>query len=154
MALWPKPHPPTGYEPNVTDTSDEFEAIPSFFQISNFDTIYDLGDNDAASTDAEIDDGHIRCALALPLFSQESEAEANLRQTHLINAEGLFKGAPSNLARTGKPVVWLTQKRKCSQDLDDSKIRITRERHCSRKPNPKSWDMSTKRMMPKTKFVH
>ena len=65
-----------------------------------------------------------RNALALPLFSQESEAEAHLRQTYHFNAEGLFKGAPSILARTGQPVVWLTQKRKCSQDLDDSKTRI------------------------------
>ena len=133
-----KTPPPTGYEPNVTDTSDEFEAIPSFFQSSNVDTIYDLGGNDAESTDAEIDDEHNRNALALPLFSQESEAEAHLRQTYHTNAAGLFKGAPSILARTGQPVVWLTQKRKCSQDLDDSKIRIMLERHCSRKPNPKS----------------
>ena len=138
----------------MTDTSDEFEVVPSFFQGLNVDTIYDLENNDAESTDAETDDEHNRNALALPLFSQESEAEANLRQTHLINADGLFKGALSILARTGKPVVWLTQKRKSSQELDDSKIRIMLERHCSRKPNPKSWNTSAKRIMPKIKFVH
>ena len=55
----------------MTDTSDEFEVFPSFFQGSNVDTIFDLGDNDAESTDAEIDDEHIRNALASPLFSGE-----------------------------------------------------------------------------------
>ena len=46
----------------MTDTSDEFEVIPSFFQDSNLKTIYDLGDNDAESPNAEIDDEHIRNA--------------------------------------------------------------------------------------------
>ena len=88
-----KTPPPTGYEPNVTDTSDEFEVIPSFFQGSNVDTIHDLDDHDAEPTDAEIDDKHFRNALALPLFSQDSEAEVNLRQTYHSNEECLFKGA-------------------------------------------------------------
>ena len=88
-----KTPPLTGYEPNATDTSDEFEAFPSLFQGSNVGTIYDLGGNDAESTDAEIDDEHIRYALALPLFSQESEAEAHLRQTYPSNEEGLFNVA-------------------------------------------------------------
>ena len=108
----------------MTDTSGEFEAIPSLFQGSNVDPIYDLGGNDAESTDPEIDDEHIRYALALPLFSQESEAEAHLRQTYHSNEEGLFDVAQSILASTGQPVVWLTQKRKSSQELDDDQIRI------------------------------
>ena len=57
----------------MTDTSDEFEVFPSFFQGSNVDTIYDLGDNDAESTDAEIDDEHIRNALASPLFFRRAK---------------------------------------------------------------------------------
>ena len=77
-----KTPPPTGYEPNVTDTSDEFQAIPSLFQGSNVDTIYDLGGNDAESTDAEIDDEHTRyCACITTLFARErsrSPSETNL----------------------------------------------------------------------------
>ena len=46
----------------MTDTSDEFEVIHSFFQCSNHKTAYDLGDNDAESPNAEIDDEHIRNA--------------------------------------------------------------------------------------------
>ena len=108
----------------MTDTSDEFEVIPSLIQGSNLKTVYDLGNNDAESPDAEIDDEHIRHAFALPLFSQEAEAEASLQQTYHSNEGGLFKGAQSILASTGQPVVWLTQKRKSSQELDDDQIRI------------------------------
>ena len=46
----------------MTDTSDEFEVIHSFFHSSNLKTVYDLGDNDAESPNAEIDDEHIRNA--------------------------------------------------------------------------------------------
>ena len=102
--------PVTGYEPDVTDTSDDFAFIPSFFEGSN-----------------EVDDEHIRNALALPLFSQESEAEASLGQTYHYNEEGLFKDAQSILARTGQPVARLTQKRKSRQELDDGQIRIILE---------------------------
>ena len=70
----------------MTDTSDEFEVIPSFFQGSNVDN---SGDNDAESPNAEIDDALIRNAIALPMFSKESEAEANLRQTGHSNEEGV-----------------------------------------------------------------
>ena len=112
----------------MTDTSDDFKVIPSFFHGSNVDTIYDLGDNDAESPDAEIDDEHIRNALDLPLFSQESEAEANLRQTYHSNEEGLFEGAQSISASTEQPVAWLTQKRNSIQQLDDDQIRIILER--------------------------
>ena len=73
MALWPKPHPPTGYEHHVTDTSDEFEAIPSLFQDSNVDTIYDLGGNDAESTDAEIDDEHTDMRLLYHCFHRRAK---------------------------------------------------------------------------------
>ena len=57
----------------MTDTFDEFEVIPSFFQGSNVDTIYDLGDNDAASTDAEIDDGHTEMRLHYHCFRRRAK---------------------------------------------------------------------------------
>ena len=48
-------------------------GIPSFFQGSNVDTIYDLGDNDAASTDAEIDDGHTEMRLLYHCFHRRAK---------------------------------------------------------------------------------
>ena len=111
----------------MTDTSDESEVISSLIQGSNLKTVYDLGNNDAESPDAEIDDEHIRHAFALPLFSQEAEAEASLQQTYHSNEEGLFKDAQSILTSTGQPIAWLTQKRKSSQELDDDQIRIILE---------------------------
>ena len=123
-----KTPPLTGYEPNVTDTSDDFEVIHSFFQRSHVETVYDSGDNDAKSPNAETDDEHIRNALALPLYIQEREANASLRQAYHSNEESLLPGARSILAGTGQPVAWLTQERKSSQELDDGQIRTILER--------------------------
>ena len=97
------------------------------FQGSNGIKIYNIGAHNEESANAEIDDEHIRNALALPLFQQESGAEVSLKQTYHSNAEGLFKGAQSILAITGRPVVWQTQKRESSQELDDDRIRIILE---------------------------
>ena len=134
-----KTPPVTGYEPNVTDTSDDFEVTPSYFEGSN-----------------EIYDEYIRNALVLSLSFQESEAEASLRQTYHYNEEGLFKGAQSILARTGQPVARLPQKRKSRQELDDGQIRIILEgqkgTNARRSKNPISWK-STKRILLKMTFV-
>ena len=108
--------PPTGYEPNVTDSSD-MEVTASFFQDSNVTSIYDLGDNGAASPDAEVDDEHVRNALASPLYIQEREANASLLQAYHSNEESLLPSARSILASTGEPVAWLSQKRKSSQEF-------------------------------------
>ena len=94
-----KTRPSLGYEPKVLDTSDEFNVHPSFFQSLDLNDIYNLDVKHEESAHAEIDDEHIRTALALPLFSQESEAEASLKQTYHSNEEGLFKGAQSVLAQ-------------------------------------------------------
>ena len=65
----------------VLDTSDEFNVHRSIFQSSDLNNIYNLGIDLEESANAEIDDEHIRDAFASPLFSQESVAEADLRQT-------------------------------------------------------------------------
>ena len=89
--------PPTGYEPNATDNLDDTEVNASFFQDSS---IYNLGDNGTESPDAEIDDEHIRNALASPLYMQEQEANASLRQAYHSNEASLQPGARSILAST------------------------------------------------------
>ena len=137
-----KTTPLTGSEPNVTDNSDDFQVTASVFQRSSVKTVYDLGDNDAETPDAEIDDEHIRNRLTLPLYTQEREADAFLRQTYHSNEEGLFPGAESSLATTVHPVAFFTQERKSSHELDDGQIRIILERrrgrNCSQKQNQKS----------------
>ena len=115
-----KTTPLTGSERNVTDNSDDFQVTASVFQRSSVKTVHDLGDDDAETPDAEIDDEHIRNALTLPLYTQEREADAFLRQTYHSNEEGLFPGAESSLASTAKPVAWLTQERKSSRSLATS----------------------------------
>ena len=83
--------PLTSYEPKVTDNSD-IEVTNSTFQDSNVTSIYDLGDNGAESPDAEIDDEHVRNALASPLYIQEREANASLLQAYHSNEERLLPG--------------------------------------------------------------
>ena len=107
--------PLTGYEPNVSDNFDDIEVTASIFQTS----INDLGDNGTESPDAEIDDEHIRNALASPLYFQKREANASLLQAYHSNEDSLLPGARSVLAGTGEPVAWLSQTRKCGQELDD-----------------------------------
>ena len=83
--------PLTSYEPNVTDNSD-IEVTTSTFQGSSVTSIYDLGDNGAESPDAEIDDEHVRNAMASPLYIQEREANASLLQAYHSNEERLLPG--------------------------------------------------------------
>ena len=117
-------HPPTSCDPNVLDASNEFEVLPSIFQGSNVDKIYNLGVDNEESANAEIDDEHIRNSLALPLFLQENDAKASLKQTYHSYEECLFKGAQSISAGTERSVVWPTQKRKSSQQFDDERISL------------------------------
>ena len=123
-----KTAPLTSFWPNVTDNSDDFQVTASVFQRSSVKTVYDLGDNDTETPDAEIDDEHIRNALTLPLYTQEREADTFLRQTYHSNEEGMFPGAVSSLASTGQPEAWLTQERKFSHESDDGQIKIILER--------------------------
>ena len=121
-----KSRPPTGYAPKVL-TSDEFNVYLSIFQSSDLNNICNLGIDLEESANAEIEDEHIRDAFASPLFLQESEAEADLRQTHHSNKESLFKGAQSVLASTGRRVSGPTQKRGSNQEFDDDRIRTILE---------------------------
>ena len=124
--------PLTGYEHNVTDKFDVFEVTASIFQNTSVFFTYDLGDNGTESADAEIDDEHTRNALASPLNIQEREANADLSQACHSNEESLLPDARSILASTGELVAWLSQKRKCSQELDDGQIRNLLERQKER----------------------
>ena len=75
----------------------------------------------------EIDDEESRKALASPLFPQESEEEAGLRQTCHSNEERLLKRSQSISVSTGRPVCWQTQKRKSSKDCHDDRVRTVLE---------------------------
>ena len=67
----------TGYEPNVIDNFDYSETETAIFQNESVD----VDTEPSYSFDAELDDELIRKALSSPLFTQEREEPANLRQT-------------------------------------------------------------------------
>ena len=83
--------------------------------------------------DAELDDETMGKALSSPLFIQEREEPANLRQTYHSHEESLLP-AQSFFTRTstGRPVHEpssdSSQKRKSSRDLKNERIRILLER--------------------------
>ena len=84
----------------------------SFFQGSNVKTVYTLHDNDAKCPDAEIDDEHTRISLASPLYLQEREARASLLQVYHSQKRKLVSTCTVNISKYGKPVNWMSQKRK------------------------------------------
>ena len=75
-------NPLTGYEPNQLDNqldySDYKESCAEIFQNESVD----IDTEPSYSCDAELDDELIGKALSSPLFSQEREEPANLRQTY------------------------------------------------------------------------
>ena len=88
-------NPLTGYEPNQLDNFDYSEASAAIFQDESVDIDTEL----SYPCDAELDDEHIGKALSSPLFTQEREEPANLRQTIHSHEESLL---PAVLFRTRK----------------------------------------------------
>ena len=93
MAIY---NPLTGYEPNtLLDNFDYSETCAMIFQdeSGNIDT------EPSYSCDAELDDEIIGKALSSPLFTQEREEPANLRQACHFREVSLFE-AQSFFAHT------------------------------------------------------
>ena len=86
IALWRHKNPLTGYEPKQLDNFTYSETYTAIFQNESVDI-----DTEASySFDAELDDELIRKALSSPLFTQEREEPANLRQTYHSHEESLL----------------------------------------------------------------
>ena len=83
MAIY---NPVTGYEPKLLDNFDYSETSAMIFQ----DESGDIDTEASYSCDAELDDEIVRKALSSPLFIQEREEPANLRQAYHSNEESLL----------------------------------------------------------------
>ena len=68
----------TGYEPKFPDNFDYSETSAMIFQ----DESSDIHTEPSYSCDAELDDEIVGKALSSPLFIQEREEPANLRQAY------------------------------------------------------------------------
>ena len=124
-------NPLTGYELNQLDNQldnfDYSETSAAIFQDESVDIDTEL----SYSCDAEFEDELIGKALTSPLFFQERDQPANLRQTYHSHEEGLL---PAQLfftpTSTGRPVhepssdLSLKKNRKSSRDLETERIRI------------------------------
>ena len=117
--------PLAGCGPKQLDNIDFSETYTAIFQNESVD----IDTEPSYSFDAELDDEHIRNALSSPLFTQEREEPANLRQTYHSHEESLLP-AQSFFTRTSterpvyEPSSDLSQKRKSSRDLENERIRI------------------------------
>ena len=126
-------NPLTGYEPNQLDNQlDNFDYSETSAMIFQ-DESGDIDTEPSYSCDAERDDELVGKALSSPLFIQEREEPANLRQIYHSHEESLLP-AQSFFTRTstGRPVYEpssdLSQKRKSSRDSENERIRILLER--------------------------
>ena len=123
-------NPLTGYEPNDNqlDNFDYSEVSSAIFQEES-------GDKDTVPSflfDAELDDETVGKALSSPLFIQEREEPANLRQASHSHEESLLPAHSFfTRTRTERPVHELSscQKRKSSRDLENERVRILLDRH-------------------------
>ena len=121
-------NPLTGYEPkqldNQLDNFDYSEISAAIFQ----DESVDIDIEPSCSSDAELDDELIGKALSSPLFIQERQEPANLRQAYHSHEESLLP-AQSFFTRTstGRPVHEpssdFSQKRKSSRDLENGLLK-------------------------------
>ena len=106
--------------------TEDFEELTSFFQDSNVKTVYIIDDNDAKYPDTEIDDEHTRNSLTFSLYLQEREASTSLLQVYHSQMKKLVSTCKVNFSKYGETRrVWMSQKRKSNQELDNCQIRIT-----------------------------
>ena len=102
----------------MIDNFDYTETFSAIFQNESVDT----DTEPSYSFDAELDDELIRKALSSPLFIQEREEPANLRQTYHSHEESLLPARPFfTRTSTERPVYEpnsdSSHKRKSSRDL-------------------------------------
>ena len=120
-------NPLTGYEPKLLDNFDYSETSAAIFQ----DESRDVDTEPSYSCDADLDDEMIGKALSSPLFIEEREEPANLRQAYHSHEESLLP-AQSFFAHTStvRPVYGRTssQKRTSGRDIENERIRILLER--------------------------
>ena len=122
-------NPLTGYEPKQLDNFDFSETYTAIFQNESVD----IDTEPSYSCDAELGDELIGKALSSPLFIQERQEPANLRQTYHSHEESLLP-AQSFFTRTSTGITRvrassdLSQKRKSSRDLENKRIRVLLER--------------------------
>ena len=97
--------PLTGYEPKLLDNFDHSQTSAVIIQ----DESGDIDTEPSYSCDAELDDEIIGKALSSPLFIQEREEPANLRQAYHSHEESLLP-AQSFFAHTStvRPVYELS----------------------------------------------
>ena len=120
-------NPLTGYEPNLLDNFDYSETSAAIFQ----DESVDIDTEPSYSCDAELDDELIGKALSSPLFIQEREDAANLRQAYhsheesLLPAQSFFRTHKNGETRY-EPCS--SRKRKSGRNMENERIRILLER--------------------------
>ena len=82
--------------------TEDFEEVSSFFQVSNVETVYILGDDEAKYPDAEIDDVHTRNSLASPLYLllEREASETTIRSGSFLERQG------NNCSQKQNPRSW------------------------------------------------
>ena len=121
-------NPLTGYEPKLLDNFDYSETSAMIFQ----DESGDIDTEPSNSCNAELDDEINGKALSSPLFIQEREEPANLRQAYHSHDESLWPAqsffAHTSTRRPAYEPSSCQKKRKSSREMENERIRILLER--------------------------
>ena len=114
-------NPLTGYWPTLLDNFHYSEISAMIFQEESGD----IDTEPSYLCDAELDGETIGKALSAPLFIQEREEPANLRQTYYSHEESLLPAQSFfTHTRTERPVRELSScKQKSSREMENERIR-------------------------------
>ena len=111
-------------------STEDFEEVTSIFQGSNVKTVYIFGDNDAKRSTQML-----RLTTSTPgirwlhhcTFRSEKQVRACCKFiTH--KEQACFHAHSQFSVSTGRPVIWMSQKRKSDQELDNCQFRLILER--------------------------
>ena len=103
------------------DIPEDFEGLDTIFRGANLTQLSNCDMDSKKPVTTQVDDEHLRNAVATPLLTQESGERTDVTQTYHSNEEGLLRSAPSILVSTEQPVP-LSASQMSSQELGDERF--------------------------------
>ena len=104
--------------------TEDFEAVTSFFQGSNVQTVYNFGDSDAKHPDAEIDDEHTSNLLASPTVPSGARSKCEPVAGLSLTKRRFVSRCTVNFSKYGETHQLDVIKRKSNPELDNCQTRI------------------------------
>ena len=104
--------------------TEDFEAVTSFFQGSNVQTVYNLGDNDAKHPDAQIDDEHNQELAGFTTVPSGARSKCEPVAGLSLTKRRLVSRRTVHFSKYGETRQLDVTKRKSNPELDNCQTRI------------------------------